>query len=677
MDEAINRDGPGEESSDDNADPDAHGRDEPSESGAEAEENDHSNSQRMNRDNDEKIAELQARIDALQHASKLRARAQQPRQDDEEMGEEGGSSGGEDEEMGEVDSGSEGDEESSENGDSESADNESSESESADNESSDSDSTDKLVARIEALEKYARNLHAQSRRPGKKMKDFEACTFKRHIREHLAELMDRKDDTFPAPPSEKQLQWFALSSTDGPTEKHWQYAYDRRPNDKWNEAAYRIFVTTFCRDYHIKDKKAVGAAFKTHMRYIQRLYNEDQEKLSPEVKAYRTTRNNRRGRRQTLLYHRLRGAHRFEALAPLVKVVEQLGVNGMSEDETDGEENKCTGGRTYRVTTPKWRSKSPEFMAFLKTLDLLYTSTKYRTGNYKAVQGNWTRMRLDGGMKEPKFEVDIPLGLPSNFYDSAWLKSLSKWDREAIEVRKPVKLDIPQKIISYASQFVRCYSREDKPTTMEINTQPTVQGSSRDPGQAVAKKATASREEKSAKSRDKQHTAKENEGHTRKPVPRGNDAQLPVGGRDLEPAAAKNVTVSTTKKLVKSQDKQQATNKDKRTEKLARRGENAQPRVGGSSREQYAAKNMTPSKARKLAKSRDKQQAENEKYAQYAMALNDLQQSQEDAGGGTQKTQRKRTQRGKGKAGDPKSFRDEEGVVVEMNQETEDEGDDA
>ncbi|TDL13829.1 hypothetical protein BD410DRAFT_846589 [Rickenella mellea] len=369
---------------------------------------------------------------------------------------------------------------------------------------------DKVIKHVKALEKQASERHDRSRRPGKKRKDWTENLFRRNIRQHVRVLMNRKDKNLPPPPEMKEVLWFKESKTGGgPTEDNWSYNYLQEPEDKWNVAALRVFITTFIRDHDYDDKKAVEAAFKSHMKYLATQYrqeegrkklNDYQAALSRLMEARKAKQNNRRGRRHTLLEQRILGAGRcrnLRAVKILADVVERLGVDGMSEDETDTEKNAKTGGRTYRVTSPRWRSKAPEFLAVLKTFDLLYTSTKYRLEDYKPVQGNWTRMRLDGGGREPEFTSEVPKGLPRNCYDNAWLAELDEWQLEALGIQEPVKLDIPEKVLQFASRYVRCYERKDTPTRPPLDATPV-------PGnqtEGTAKPMTASREKKAAKSR--------------------------------------------------------------------------------------------------------------------------------------------------------------------------------
>ncbi|TDL15913.1 hypothetical protein BD410DRAFT_844808 [Rickenella mellea] len=340
------------------------------------------------------------------------------------------------------------------------------------------------IKRLEQLQKLFLQQQQQqqtsndSPKPPKgKKKGWKECEFRRKVREHLAELMDREGEDLPAPPSKTDKVIFKEVKKHGPTEENWSYAYDEIPRHAWNIAAERVFVKTFMEYYPREDrsKGEVEGAFRSHMRYIRELYFA-QLKRKPAEEKLNKMKKKRRARRHTLLQHRSDAAKRKlgrKGLEHLVKVVEDLGVDGMSEDETDGEENQRTGARNYRVTDPVWRSKRGDFRGFLRTLDLLYTSTKYRPEDFQPVRGCWTRMRMAGEAEAPQFTSAVPHGLPKNCYDRDWLKALDPDDRDALNVQKAIDFRIPKDIVKFASRYVRCYTRDDRPALPDVVAQET------------------------------------------------------------------------------------------------------------------------------------------------------------------------------------------------------------
>lgn len=110
---------------------------------------------------------------------------------------------------------------------------------------------------------------------------------------------------------------------------------------------------------------------------------------------------------------------------------------GMSGDETDrcGRE-PIRGQRKFLVVRPGWRSQ--QVTEWLRVIDDLYTVQRFSLDG-RASRGNWVRQRIDSEM----VDLDrLPVnGLPENFYDPAWLRGLSKEDRERLEVKPAVSLE--------------------------------------------------------------------------------------------------------------------------------------------------------------------------------------------------------------------------------------------
>ena len=101
-----------------------------------------------------------------------------------------------------------------------------------------------------------------------------------------------------------------------------------------------------------------------------------------------------------------------------VRVVEELGVAGMSSDESDHESGG--GAATYAIVNKDWRSSG--VMELMRLLDALHLRFRYRN-NWNATSGAWPHLRLLSRKSSTQAAVK---GLPNNFYSPKFLASLTQ-----------------------------------------------------------------------------------------------------------------------------------------------------------------------------------------------------------------------------------------------------------
>lgn len=141
-----------------------------------------------------------------------------------------------------------------------------------------------------------------------------------------------------------------------------------------------------------------------------------------------------------------------------VPALQQLSSGGMSEDESDhapdsedsGDEaqnqdrgsQRAPQGRRYRIIDSQWRS--PEVTKWLRTMDLVYTGTKFHE-DHTSMPGNQFRQRYPSiGSDEVPSQVRIGrpiIGLPRNFYDAQWLQTLSPQQIEELGIQPEVDIN--------------------------------------------------------------------------------------------------------------------------------------------------------------------------------------------------------------------------------------------
>src|ERR1700744_1552912 len=121
--------------------------------------------------------------------------------------------------------------------------------------------------------------------------------------------------------------------------------------------------------------------------------------------------------------------HRF------IPALDCLSRAGMSEDESDhGGKGGTLQGRRYKITKLQWRS--PEVTKWLRTMDLIYSGTKINEDNTRG-PGNQFRQRYPSSNQQ----VGRPIkGLPRNFYDARWLRTLTPRQIEELCVQPEISI---------------------------------------------------------------------------------------------------------------------------------------------------------------------------------------------------------------------------------------------
>ncbi|KAJ7256722.1 hypothetical protein C8J57DRAFT_999762, partial [Mycena rebaudengoi] len=114
------------------------------------------------------------------------------------------------------------------------------------------------------------------------------------------------------------------------------------------------------------------------------------------------------------LYHRHRFlAYTFPPLQPHIDMLESLGVDGMSSDESETDGNDHI---QYKILVPVWRASVAT--AWLRMFDSLYHILR-RSGDVQALRGAFPHQRILTQQKNSK-NTFVP-GLPINVYDASWI----------------------------------------------------------------------------------------------------------------------------------------------------------------------------------------------------------------------------------------------------------------
>ena len=121
---------------------------------------------------------------------------------------------------------------------------------------------------------------------------------------------------------------------------------------------------------------------------------------------------------------------------------------GMSEDEPDWRSASGKIPYGYFVVCPAWRSG--EVTSWLQVIDNVYLAQRFTTDG-RVTPGNWVRNRIRSTRVD---RAAVPIkGLPANFYDKEWLRSLPPRKRRALGVIEAVDLTHTKEILRSVSHY--------------------------------------------------------------------------------------------------------------------------------------------------------------------------------------------------------------------------------
>ena len=117
---------------------------------------------------------------------------------------------------------------------------------------------------------------------------------------------------------------------------------------------------------------------------------------------------------------------------------------GMSDDEPDPRSKtaQAKAAGKYFVIRPMWRSR--EVTNWLRVMDHVYLSRRFAADG-RATRGAWTRNRVQSNKVDQTARAIK--GLPSNFYDTAWLASLSPKEKRRLDIKEAIDLTHTKEIM--------------------------------------------------------------------------------------------------------------------------------------------------------------------------------------------------------------------------------------
>ncbi|KAJ7769593.1 hypothetical protein DFH07DRAFT_735937, partial [Mycena maculata] len=189
------------------------------------------------------------------------------------------------------------------------------------------------------------------------------------------------------------------------------------PNSPWNKSAARVFAELAIRHFSfpntVEQFDGIRHAFTAHLKTIRKRY---QTSLASGPQRGQQKRLDRLQTRKYQLFHRRRYlVYTFKPFQRHIDMIEQLGIDGMSSDESDREDIADGGHTKYRVLAPRWRAGC--VTPWLRTIDST-RSMLHKSGD-SDVRGSFPRHRIPTNRKSTS--TKFVSGLPLNAYDPEWI----------------------------------------------------------------------------------------------------------------------------------------------------------------------------------------------------------------------------------------------------------------
>ncbi|KAJ6482312.1 hypothetical protein C8R47DRAFT_1217968 [Mycena vitilis] len=237
----------------------------------------------------------------------------------------------------------------------------------------------------------------------------------------------------------------------------------------WNTEVIRVLCVYFLEHVSLEPpmkKQELAQVFKTHLQTLRAHYvagtanpTSAQRQDAIDAKAKRAQAN----RLRTLRNQRVQAAELIAETDPtlrkLLPLIKSLPKNAMSGDEADHQH----GNARYVAQTLEWRADivSP----FVSTLDDLHLSGRFN-GDGSAGRGKFPHVRIRNTARPPT-PGNPPPKLPRNFYDSAWVASLTDFERRALKMKPSVNLDFSPAVLRHAARFHHIIDGSQRP--LDIN----------------------------------------------------------------------------------------------------------------------------------------------------------------------------------------------------------------
>ncbi|RXW15482.1 hypothetical protein EST38_g10376 [Candolleomyces aberdarensis] len=266
-----------------------------------------------------------------------------------------------------------------------------------------------------------------------------------------------------------QTSRYASTERNGPTADNFELFLDTRslkdrPKEirlqvnRWNEKAATVFTEDFM-SYHdqYKDANKIKKAFLTHLITLFAQYYKYLAQGTPLTAAEIQCKKQLSAKRWCNIRHERHAqvCHLFEQ-DPVMKCFEDLFRNQLPWQACSGDESdERRLDRALRITKLPWHAK--RIQDWMETLDRLHVALRLND-NGRPATGKWPRLRVDPELGDPPVVLmecfkDSPVkGLPPNFYNQRWLRTLTALEVNRLEIREPLDNPFPDYILKRAEQ---------------------------------------------------------------------------------------------------------------------------------------------------------------------------------------------------------------------------------
>ncbi|KAF6748409.1 hypothetical protein DFP72DRAFT_575606 [Ephemerocybe angulata] len=300
------------------------------------------------------------------------------------------------------------------------------------------------------------------------------------VRSHAFDMMDRtRAPVGPDPITSVSLAHVTRYATTkrkehGPNEDHLELFLDFRsvlPTSRpicnvWNTQAGAVFTANFLRQYpeYQTQRAIVLACFKAHLRQLENQFNrfsafDDEETREKAVVDRKVQLRRERCSR------RIKTLEAFRGKSATVDRLAKLSRNKFDWKVCSGDDTDSDGEKV--ITTLDWRAE--EVRPMFRIVDLLTLVLRFPDGVH-ATSGQFPQHRYDPvdarEHGEPVLErrrTDPQRGLPENFYNPTWLRSLDEDARERLEMTRPISFEFPRALVGLAETAVPVKDRKSKP----------------------------------------------------------------------------------------------------------------------------------------------------------------------------------------------------------------------
>ncbi|KZS90582.1 hypothetical protein SISNIDRAFT_468363 [Sistotremastrum niveocremeum HHB9708] len=272
-------------------------------------------------------------------------------------------------------------------------------------------------------------------------------------------------------PATAELKQFKAHRRGGPTAENFRLDFVGSRSSSWNEEASKVFRDAFLSSpnyqYYValREGPMILYRFKCHFKdTLKPLYKKQNPSDSPAKLSAKELRKLQRsardGRRNRLFRRRWNTVVGHPGLQVYIPLIEALGNEGMSEDESGPETPHVTrdelrdrvntdAQKQYAVLRYVWRN-DPVIVPILRIIDLITLARKFgATG--RPERGNWTHIRLPTTRASTRTTIQRR---PHNAYLPSFLETLTEYQKEDLKMLEPVPVpEISADLKAEANRF--------------------------------------------------------------------------------------------------------------------------------------------------------------------------------------------------------------------------------